>query len=126
MADFVGPPDETIHQIVRLKIMAALAVLRGSEMLEFTRLRTITGASDGNLASHLNTLESADYIVISKDFVGKKPRTRIAVTVTGRAALARHTAYLRAILDGSVLDVKVVDDAKNGADAPPADHRGDV
>jgi len=113
MADFAGPPDETIHQIVRLKIMAALAALREPEMLEFIRLRAIIGASDGNLASHLNTLESAGYIVTHKDFVGKKPRTRIAVTAIGRAALARHTGYLRAILDGSVLDAKVVSDAED-------------
>jgi DNA-binding MarR family transcriptional regulator len=104
MADFAGPPDETIHQITRLKIMAALAALPQPEMLEFTRLRAIVRASDGNLATHLNTLEIAGYIAISKDFNGKKPRTRISITPTGRAALRRHTGYLRAILDGTDID----------------------
>lgn len=122
MTDFVGQPDETIHQIVRLQIMAALAALREPEMLDFIRLRAIIGASDGNLASHLSTLESVGYIVISKGFVGKKPRTRIAVTVTGRAALERHTRYLHAILDGSVLDAKSLRDPKDAGDNRSVDH----
>ena len=104
MADFAGSPDEIIHQIIRLKIMAALAALPAPEMLEFTRLRAIVQASDGNLATHLNTLEHAGYIGISKDFNGKKPRTRIGITATGRAALQHHTAYLRAIIDGTAVD----------------------
>jgi DNA-binding PadR family transcriptional regulator len=93
--------DETIHQIVRLKIMAALTALPAGEMLEFIRLRAIVAASDGNLATHLNTLDAAGYIAVLKDYVGKKPRTRIAATAAGRTALERHVAYLRGIIDGT-------------------------
>lgn len=96
-------PDDTIHQIVRLKIMAALTALPPDEMLEFIRLRAIVDASDGNLATHLNTLDGAGYINVLKDYVGKKPRTRIAATASGRAALDRHVAYLRAIIDGEAI-----------------------
>lgn len=94
------PADDTIHQIVRLKIMATLTALPAGELLEFIRLRAIVKASDGNLATHLNTLDAAGYIDIRKDYLGKKPRTRIAATTKGRAALDRHVAYLRAIIDG--------------------------
>jgi DNA-binding MarR family transcriptional regulator len=57
-------------------------------------------ATDGNLGAHLSTLEQAGYIKIDKDFVGKKPRTRVAMTRDGRKALVQHVAYLRDILEG--------------------------
>jgi len=94
-------PDEIIHQQVRLRIMATLNAVPEGERLEFTRLKAIVQATDGNLGAHLTTLESAGYVGIEKDFVAKKPRTRIAMTRTGRKAFARHVAYLRDILDGA-------------------------
>ncbi len=91
-------PDEVIHQSLRLRIMAALAALPADEMLEFTRLRAILAATDGNLGAHLTTLENAGYITVAKDFVAKKPRTRLAMTRTGRSAFTRHVAYLKSLL----------------------------
>jgi DNA-binding MarR family transcriptional regulator len=93
--------DETIHQPVRLKIMAALKALPNREAIEFVRLRTVVGATEGNLGAHLTTLEKCGYVEITKDFVGKKPRTRIAMTTAGRRAFERYVDYLRGILDGS-------------------------
>jgi DNA-binding MarR family transcriptional regulator len=75
--------------------------------MEFTRLKAIVQATDGNLGAHIATLEGAGYIQVMKDFVGKRPRTRVALTRNGRSAFARHVDYLRAILDGpAVLDRK--------------------
>lgn len=93
--------NEIIHQSVRLKIMAALNALPGGEQLEFTRLKAIVRATDGNLGAHLVTLENANYVAIAKDFDGKKPRTRVSLTRAGRKGFAEHVAYLREILDGS-------------------------
>jgi DNA-binding transcriptional ArsR family regulator len=92
-------PDEIIHQTVRLKVMSALNA--AGEALEFTRLKAIVGATDGNLGSHLNTLETAGYVAVEKDFVGKKPRTRVGITKVGKQAFARHVAYLRDVLEGA-------------------------
>lgn len=96
-------PDELIHQTVRLKIMSALNAA-GRDPVEFTRLKAIVNATDGNLGSHLNTLETAGYIQVEKDFMGKKPRTRASITKTGRQAFARHVAYLRDVLDGARME----------------------
>jgi DNA-binding MarR family transcriptional regulator len=93
--------DETIHQPVRLKIMAALKALPNREPIEFVRLRTIVNATEGNLGAHLATLEKSGYIEITKDFVGKKPRTRVAMTASGRRAFERYVDYLRGILDAT-------------------------
>ena len=94
--------DEIIHQSVRLKIMAALNALPRNGVADFARLKAITGASDGNLGAHLTTLEAAGYITVTKEFVGKKPRTTLALTKIGRKAFEQHVAYLRDILDGNV------------------------
>ena len=92
--------DEIIHQQTRLQIMATLCALRAGESIEFTRLKAIVQATDGNLGAHISTLEGAGYIEVMKDFFGKRPRTRVALTRNGRGAFVRHVDYLRAILDG--------------------------
>ena len=49
-----------------------------------------SSATDGNLGSHLTTLEKAGHVAIAKDFVGKRPRTRLSLTPEGRKAFRRH------------------------------------
>ena len=95
-------PNEIIHQSTRLRVMAALDVLEPDEWLEFTRLRAIVQATDGNLGAHLETLVRAGYVVIEKLFAGRRPQSRVRPTSSGRQAFATHVAYLRALLDGSV------------------------
>jgi DNA-binding MarR family transcriptional regulator len=92
---------DVIHQQTRLRIMATLNALPDGELLEFTRLKAIVKATDGNLGAHLATLENAGYIAVAKDFADKKPRTRMAMTRAGREAFAQHVGYLRDILDGA-------------------------
>jgi DNA-binding MarR family transcriptional regulator len=91
-------PDNLIHQPVRLKIMAALKALPPLEQIEFVRLRKIVDATEGNLGSHIQTLEQAGYIAVEKDFADNKPRTRIKLTKQGRRAFEDYVAYLREIL----------------------------
>ncbi len=92
-------PDPAIHQPVRLKIMAALRALPPREQLEFTRLKAIVGATDGNLGAHIGTLEESGYVEVEKDFVRKKPRTRVRLTKAGRRAFEDYVAYLREIVE---------------------------
>ena len=92
-------PDEVIHQSLRLRIMATLNALPRTDKMEFTRLRAILGATDGNLGAHLTTLEGAGYVIIEKAFVARKPRTRGSITASGRNAFAQHVTYLRSLLD---------------------------
>lgn len=94
-------PNLTIHQPVRLKIMAALRALPPHEQLEFTRLKTIVGATDGNLGAHIGTLEESGYLEVEKDFVRKKPRTRLRLTKPGRRAFEEYVAYLRELVEGA-------------------------
>lgn len=99
----MGEPDEIIHQALRLKIMAALYAEREGPALEFSRLKALTQATDGNLGSHLATLEKAGYAAVEKLFVGKKPRTLVRITPQGRTAFRAHVDYLRGVLDAAAI-----------------------
>jgi DNA-binding MarR family transcriptional regulator len=88
--------DEMIHQRTRLSIMATLAGVRA---LDFSELKAQLGLTDGNLSTHLSTLERAGYVRIDKSFCGRKPRTTVAQTAKGRQALAGYVNVLMDILD---------------------------
>lgn len=94
--------DEIIHQPVRLKVMAALNVLGPGETIDFPKLKSIVAATDGNLGAHISTLEKAGYVTVEKDFVGRKPRTHVRMTRSGRRAFAEHVARLREILESGL------------------------
>jgi DNA-binding MarR family transcriptional regulator len=94
--------NEIIHQAMRLRIMAVLNALAPRRAaIEFTRLKALVGATDGNLGAHLETLEKAGYVVIEKRFEDRKPQTRIRMSPVGQRAFAEHVAYLREILDSA-------------------------
>ena len=90
--------DEIIHQPLRLRIMAALTALPAGTGLEFSRLKKLTGTTDGNLGAHIETLAKAHYVGVEKAFVGKKPQTTVTATATGRGAFAQHVAILQEII----------------------------
>jgi DNA-binding MarR family transcriptional regulator len=95
----VDQPDELIHQPLRLKILAALRALPDNERLEFVRLKTITGATEGNLGAHIATLDKAGYVKVEKDFHNNRPRTRVSMTKLGRKNFQSYVNYLREILE---------------------------
>jgi len=90
--------DEIIHQPVRLSIMALLAQ---SKKVDFAFLVKYLELSESNLSRHLSALEDAGYIVITKVFEGKRPRTWVSLSDTGRAAFERHVETLRRIVGQS-------------------------
>lgn len=90
--------DNTIHQPVRLQIMASLMSLDADEQVDFTFLRKLLKLTDGNLGAHLLKLESVGYIKIEKTFVDRKPRTFISLTGKGRDAFVEHVAALKQII----------------------------
>jgi DNA-binding MarR family transcriptional regulator len=95
-------PDDVIHQPVRLRVMAALTALGPDEEgLDFSRLKSLTGATDGNLGAHLDHLARAGYVEVTKAFVARRPRTTVKASGAGRAAFARHVAFLKAIIAGA-------------------------
>lgn len=83
----LGRIDEVIHGRLRLGIMVYLA---DAEAADFTELKTVLEATQGNLSVHLKKLEEAGYVAIAKSFVNNKPLTRISITSQGRRAFADY------------------------------------
>lgn len=79
--------DDLIHSRLRLAIMAALA---GVERMEFTALKRVVNATDGNLGTHLHKLETAGYIDVSKQFRERKPVTYYALSDRGKGAFRSY------------------------------------
>jgi len=94
----MGELNAIIHQPARLRIMAALTALSRGKQMEFSGAGEDAGLTDGNLGSHLQTLETAGYIQIEKVFVERKPKTLVAATAKGRSDFAEHVAALEEIL----------------------------
>ena len=88
--------DEHLTAPIRLSIIAALVRV---DDVEFQSLRDAIEVSDSALSKQAAVLEAAGYLELRKGYVGKRPRTWLSVTATGRAALAAHLAALRAIVD---------------------------
>jgi len=89
--------DDVIHTPVRLSIMAALAV---TDKAEFRFLRDTIEISDSLLSKHVITLEEAGYVNVEKAFVGKRPRTWLAITDKGRQAFHDYVSVLRRLTEG--------------------------
>jgi DNA-binding MarR family transcriptional regulator len=89
--------DRLVHEPARLAILVQLSFVAEADFLYLLRR---TGLTKGNLSSHLSKLEDAGYVAVAKSFVGKTPRTRLALTPRGRAAFARYRARLGDLLEG--------------------------
>lgn len=82
---------------VRLSIIAALVRVDNAE---FQTVRDSLEVSDSVLSKQVAALEAAGFVRVEKGYVGKRPRTWLAATAEGKAALTAHLAALRAIIDG--------------------------
>lgn len=86
--------DKEIHHPTRL---AVTAFLSGCAEAEFAAVRDYCGVSDSALSKTVAALEKAGYVGVRKGYFGKRPRTWLSLTFTGRAALEAHLAALRNI-----------------------------
>lgn len=86
--------DRVIHEPARLRI---LTILTGVDVADFNFLLMTLGLTKGNLSSHMDKLEKAGYVDVTKGFNGRIPHTEFAVTPTGRAALKQYWDELDAI-----------------------------
>ncbi|GFD92217.1 MULTISPECIES: winged helix-turn-helix domain-containing protein [Tenacibaculum] len=80
---------------IRLGIMSVLMV---NEYAEFTTLKELLGATDGNLASHTKALEKVEFIRIEKQFIGRKPNTRYYATELGKQEFKKHIDALEKLI----------------------------
>ncbi len=94
-------PIEQLNKVfdsrVRLGIMSAVMV---NDEVNFNDLKELIQVTDGNLASHLKTLEENGYILVKKGFIGRKTNTTYAITKAGEKAFKAHIDALEKMIKG--------------------------
>jgi DNA-binding MarR family transcriptional regulator len=87
--------DRVIHETGRLGIMSMLAA---SAELSFTELRDALEMTDGNLTTHIRTLQEAGYVAVAKSYQHGRRLTTVSLTTAGRRAFAEYVTLLERII----------------------------
>jgi DNA-binding transcriptional ArsR family regulator len=88
--------DKVIHEPARLTILANLYPNRHTD---FVSLMRQTGLSWGNLSAHINKLEQVNYLIIKKEFQGRKPHTLLCLSEIGKAAFRNYLTQMGGMLE---------------------------
>lgn len=95
MKEILKDLNKAFENRTRLGIMSALVV---NEYLDFNALKNLLGVTDGNLASHLKSLEKSEYVRVQKEFLDRKPNTKYSVTQEGKVAFRKHIKAIEKLL----------------------------
>jgi DNA-binding MarR family transcriptional regulator len=87
--------DRLLEHRTRLQIMG---VLVANESYDFNALKELLQTTDGNLATHLKSLEREKYVTVIKSFIDRKPNTRYKSTERGRLAFKKHLDALEDVI----------------------------
>jgi DNA-binding MarR family transcriptional regulator len=98
MKNLIQNINKAFDHRIRLGIMSVLMV---NESADFSMLKELLGVTDGNLASHVKALEAESYIIVEKQFIGKKPNTSYRVTLNGKKAFKDHIEALEKLIQNS-------------------------
>jgi DNA-binding MarR family transcriptional regulator len=99
MKDILVNINRLFENKLRLGIMSMLMV---NQSVDFNSFKDHLDVTDGNLASHMSSLEKAKYIKVNKTFIGKKPNTTYSVTAAGRRAFNEHLDALEQLINRTV------------------------
>ena len=87
--------DRVIHEKGRLAIMSMLAA---TPELSFTEMRDALNMTDGNITTHIRTLQEAGYLSITKSFQNNRPLTTCSLTAAGQKAFTNYINLLEQII----------------------------
>jgi DNA-binding MarR family transcriptional regulator len=87
--------DRVIHEKGRLAIMSMLAA---NPELSFTEMRDSLGMTDGNLTTHIRTLQEVGYVSVTKSFQNNRPLTTCSLTSSGKKAFTNYIDLLEQIV----------------------------
>ena len=95
MTSIISNLNKVFESRVRLGIMSILSV---NDFADFNTMKELLEITDGNLASHLKALETADYIHLRKQFIGRKPNTQYFITELGKNCFKEHLNALEKLI----------------------------
>ncbi|MFC9631089.1 transcriptional regulator [Streptomyces mirabilis] len=90
--------DDAFRTVTRIRIAAFLS---GCDEAEFRAVQEYCDLTPSNLSKNISALEDMGYVAVRKGYVGKTPRTWLALTDGGRSALVSHMAALQEIADSA-------------------------
>jgi DNA-binding HxlR family transcriptional regulator len=94
-------PIAALNKIFDSRIrLGVMSILAANDNMSFNELKQLLDLTDGNLASHLNTLEQATYLQVQKAFIGKKTNTTYSITPLGKQAFKSHLDALEKMIKG--------------------------
>ena len=96
MKDLISGLNKIFESRIRLGIMSILMV---NDSYDFNSLKESLQVTDGNLASHLKTLEEKGLIKVRKQFIGRKPNTIYIITKKGIALFKQHLKALEDLIN---------------------------
>ena len=82
---------------IRLGVMSVVMV---NDEISFNDLKQLLEVTDGNLATHLQTLEESGFLKVHKGFVGRKTNTTYSITKAGEKAFKDHIQALENMIKG--------------------------
>lgn len=96
--------DRVIHERARLSVLTSLAAHpRG---LRFGDLKQLCGLTDGNLSRHVQVLQAAKFVEVSKSFEHNRPKTLCRLTAEGRKRYVEYLAVLEQVVRDAAAVVK--------------------
>jgi len=75
-----------------------MSMLAASPELSFTELRGALEMTDGNLTTHIRTLQEAGYVSVSKSYKKNRPLTTCSLTTEGKKVFANYINLLEQIV----------------------------
>lgn len=97
MENPIGQLNKIFDSRIRIGIMSALMV---NESINFNDLKSLIDVTDGNLATHLKTLEENGFVKVQKGFIGRKTNTSYTITKAGEKAFRSHLDAIEKIIKG--------------------------
>jgi len=88
--------DRVLHEKARLSVLTSLA--DHPKGLSFTELRDLCGLTEGNLSRHVQVLEEAGMVTVTKGFEGRRPLTTCQLTDQGRSRFSDYLDVLEQVL----------------------------
>ncbi|WOK08203.1 transcriptional regulator [Imperialibacter roseus] len=95
MKELLKDLNKAFENKIRLGIMSALMV---NDAIDFNSLKGLLDVTDGNLATHLKSLETSTYISVQKEFIERKPNTKYMATSEGKEAFVKHIKAIEQLL----------------------------
>jgi DNA-binding transcriptional ArsR family regulator len=88
--------DRVIHEKARLGLMTSL--MAHPKGLAFADLKQLCGLTDGNLSRHLQVLQEAGLVEVTKGYEGNRPHTSCRLTKAGRRRFLEYLAVLERLV----------------------------